>query len=840
MTARSTASLLPVEQLRLLHEINDMRAPVPGGSLDELVTGGAVTSPRGTTGHADLQALADAVAARLHELGVRPGDQVACALEPGPDQVVAVLGTARAGAVHVPVSPNLSQVARWQRITRTGGPVLLTQSWLAERLAWPDTVTAVAVDRVEPGPPPPERAARTAADAACLLAAENGETLVPVSHGAIATMATELNRRFGVSAEDRVFTLAPPESGFTLYETFGTLLAGATLVFGEDLDARDPAAWTDLLRRERITVWHSPPALLARLVDHVEARGESLPDTLRLVLTGGELFAADLARRTLAAGSARVVSLGAATVPGLWATCTEVDEVPEDWRTVPIGRPLPNQRIFALSESMGQCPVWVTGRLHFGGTVAQPCPGFDDPADDTRVQHPETGEPLVRTERFGRVLPDGVVEVTGAESAQVTVHGRPLNVQDTEVALAAHDAVREAAVVLTPGRTESLAFARLVPGESVTGEQLLDHLRRKVSPYLLPQRVEVVSELPLAPDGRIDRLVLAETAAPDVADELEAPPPVGDTELIERVTAVACRVLGVSDIEPNMNLLDLGATSIELVRLATVVEEELGVTVDVEELLRFPSVAVLVSKHLGEVGPAPAPVRPADEPAAGELLVDLVARQAFKDAAHHTRHEFDETEGIPLAGAPAERLVARRTHRSFGARPVEFDGMAELLGALRQIRHAGEPKRWYPSAGGAYPVQVYLVTEPGRVRDLPAGSYYHHPERNTLVPVVQGARVEMGAHAEINRKSAQEAAFAIYLIARTSAITPLYGDLSADFAVFEAGAMAQLLMTVATEQGLALCPVGAMDTEPLQDVLKLGPDDRFLHVLLGGRPAEER
>lgn len=857
MTARPTASLLPADQQELLREINDRRAPIPAGTLDELVAAAgarpeapAVTTPRRTLDHTELIARADAVAARLHALDVVPGDRVACSIEPGWEQVVALLGVLRAGGVHLPVAPALGQVARWQRVAQSGASAVLTQSWLAERMAWPDTVTAVAVDELEPGPGqktvhrPPEAAA-------CLLPGrDDRRPAVPVSHRAIATMATELNRRFHVGPEDRLLALSSPESGLGLYEVFGALLARAPLVFGQDLDARSPSAWTESLRREQISVWHSPPTLLGMLVDHLETLGERLPPRLRLVLVGGERLLPDLVRRLRRRADPHLVvaSLGAATVPGLWATCAELDDPRDEWRSVPIGRPLPNQRIFVLSESMTQCPVWVTGRLYFGGVVAEPCSG---PEADERAGHPETGEPLLRTGQFGRLLPDGVVEVVGDETAQVTVHGRALNMQDTEVALAGHEAVRDAVVVPAAGGSESLAYVRLAPGERIDGSHLLDHLRRKVSPYLLPGRVDVVTEFPLTPDGRVDRRALAEAPRRGAGDDVvaEAPTPAGDGELIEQVTRIARRVLGVGDIEPNMSLLDVGATSIELVRLATVVEEELGVTVDVEELLRFPSIAVLVSKHLGESEPVPAapaatpedrPREPAPAPVSPSLLGGILERQAFKDAAHGIRHEFDRTEGIALAEAGADRLVARRTHRSFGSRPVDFAAVAELLGAVRQIRHGGEPKRRYPSAGGAYPLQVYLVAEPGRVRELPAGSYYHHPERNRLVPVASGALVDVTAHAEINRRSFRESAFSLYLVARMDAITPLYGDLAADFAMFEAGAMTQLLMEVAAEQGLGLCPVGTMETAPLRDVLRLGAGDRLLHALLGGHPGEER
>ncbi|MEK8169679.1 SagB/ThcOx family dehydrogenase [Streptomyces sp. M19] len=118
-----------------------------------------------------------------------------------------------------------------------------------------------------------------------------------------------------------------------------------------------------------------------------------------------------------------------------------------------------------------------------------------------------------------------------------------------------------------------------------------------------------------------------------------------------------------------------------------------------------------------------------------------------------------------------------------------------------------------PSAGGAYPLGVYADIAPGRVADLDAGTYYLHPGRAEIVPVRTGRGVPAAAHAEINRAALRQSAFVLYLISRMDAITPLYPELAWDFSVFEAGAMTQLLMTVAAETGLGLCPIGTLDTD---------------------------
>ncbi|MFD0385154.1 hypothetical protein ACFQ2B_31710 [Streptomyces stramineus] len=138
----------------------------------------------------------------------------------------------------------------------------------------------------------------------------------------------------------------------------------------------------------------------------------------------------------------------------------EVGEPEPAWRSVPLGDPLPNQRVFILSEALRPCPVWVAGRVYYGGVAAETCPGEEEGQET--VAHPETGEPLVRSARFARLLPQGLIDVVGDESARITVRDRPLNLQDTEAVLAAHEAVHTAVVVPVGG--DSFARVRLRPG----------------------------------------------------------------------------------------------------------------------------------------------------------------------------------------------------------------------------------------------------------------------------------------------------------------------------------------------------------------------------------------
>jgi len=253
-------------------------------------------------------------------------------------------------------------------------------------------------------------------------------------------------------------------------------------------------------------------------------------------------------------------------------------------------------------------------------------------------------------------------------------------------------------------------------------------------------------------------------------------------------------VLKRESIAANANLLNLGATSIDIVRISNALSGALQFRPHVAQLLAQPTLLHLLGMYrqnrarqelLGNVQPTPETPQ--------DIIEDPQQRAQFK-AEQRGRRAFAQTLpavalDLPQDPAFARRLSDYRSVRQFGAQPIATQAFAHLLAALAQGQLDGEVKYQFPSAGGLYPIQAYLYVKPDRVRGVPGGAYYYDPRQHRLLALQSGLLDPDTYDYFVNRPVYENAAFSLFFIADMAAIRPLYGERSRDFCHIESGAI---------------------------------------------------
>ncbi|MEO3928305.1 amino acid adenylation domain-containing protein [Micromonosporaceae bacterium B7E4] len=934
-------TLVPEAQLAVRRAVNATDAPIPRGPLHgpflrqarATPARTAVVAPDRILSYGELDAASEAVAELLAGRGVRRGDLVAVSLRKGWRQVVAVLGVLKSGAGYVPVDPDQPAERRRQLVTRVSARFVLTGPDLAGTLDLPDEASEVVVDPGA-GAPVRERPDPHPDDLAYVIFT-SGSTGTPkgvaISHRAALNTVLDINHRFAVGPDDAVLGLSALNFDLSVYDVFGVLGAGARLVLPDPADLLDPARWAELVSRAGVTLWNTVPALLSLYVGQLEATGGTCP-TLRLALLSGDWIPLDLPDRFRAvAPEARVVSLGGATEASIWSICHPIGEVDPDWRSVPYGRPLSNQRWYVLDSELRDRPDWAPGDLYIGGVgVAEGYYGDPERTRASFVVHPRTGERLYRTGDLGRYLPDGVLEFLGREDLQVKIQGYRIELEEIEAALSREPRVRAAAVVAVGPRDGTrrlvahLAQAAGTPPESA---EIRAYLAERLPGYMVPAGIVWHDRLPLTRNGKVDRTRLLEDSDPADPTAGTGSAPGADADLLRTVAELVAELVGGGPVRPTARLADVGAASADVMRLAERLQRRFGCRPAMRDLFARYTVADIAAFYapaapgpaestppppvdptgagpaVHGVGPAPngaaptpdrtvpngavpvpgptapngavpvadrtapngaaaGPVRAAVNGAGGdaveragstgsvavpvggqcpdlEVILDPDERKRFRAARPALRRFAADQQRVRLTRT--DPVSRRGTGRAgFATGPLPLDAFSALLGRLgEETGEDGQARRGYGSAGGLYPVQVYVHVAPGRVDGLAEGLYYLDPLDRTLVRLATVDGPLDGVHLPDNRRVVGHAAATLVLVGRMGAIVPLYGERSRDFVLIEAGAIAQELERSAADLGLSVRQIGDGDFDAIRSRCRLDETDELVHVLVVGKPRSE-
>ena len=588
----------------------------------------AVQSLSKALSYQELGERSDALACALVTGGAQTNQLIAIVMEKGWEQIVAVLGILRSGAAYLPIDGSLP--AERIALLLASGEV----SQVITTAAYTDVLPAGYRVHVL------DEAYVPASDTECLntvatqpadlayVIFTSGSTGQPkgvmIAHGPAHNTVQDINQRYGVTSDDRMLGMSNLSFDLSVYDIFGVLGAGGTLVLPQPEEYRDPQAWGAYLREEGITLWNTVPPLMQMLVDAEQIDADvAYEDTvdLRLVLLSGDWIPTDLPGRIKRlAPSAEVISLGGATEASIWSISYPIDEVDPSWPSIPYGKALANQQFYVLKEDYSPAPLWVTGDLYIGGVgLAEGYWRDEAKTSASFVTHSETGARLYKTGDRGRLLADGNIEFKGRIDTQVKVQGYRIELGEIEAQLKAHALINEAVVnVYSDGGVQHLlgyivcdldkVIAAVQVKESGGADdvqvretandldvdatdftpmasqelirELIQFLGERLPHYMIPQQIIPIDAIPLSANGKINRKALPIPEVVSAHNTYVAP----ENETERALCEICCNVLGLKQVGVMDNFFRLGGDSLLSVRVVTEVREQLKVDISIREI----------------------------------------------------------------------------------------------------------------------------------------------------------------------------------------------------------------------------------------------------------------
>ena len=568
----------------------------------------AIISSQRTLTYKELYDLSNQVGHKLRSLRVVPNQLVAVVMDKGWEQIVAAMGILAAGAAYVPIDPSLPEERRAYLLENSETTIVLTQAWLDQDISWPEGITRLCLNGQEISNEScePLDSVQGPDDLAYVIYTSGSTGLpkgVAIAHRGVVNAITHTNQCFEIGSSDRVLALTALHHDMSVYDIFGTLAAGAVLIVPDASETRNPAHWSELMLREKITIWNSVPAMMEMLLEYAGDRSDMLPSGLRWVFLGGDWISVTLPNRlNRLVASAQVVSVGGPTETTLWNIWHPVESVAPTQKSIPYGRPIANTKYYVLNAALDDCPVWVPGELCCAGVGL--AKGYWQDEEKTRtkfITHPRTGERIYRTGDMGRYLPDGNIEFLGRVDFQLKIRGYRIEPGEIEAALAQHRAVRSAVVSIIDGehkgqhKNERLV-AYVVPEKelTLTVKELRSFLSDKLPTHMVPSAFILLNALPLSANGKVDRRALPSEES--FLQEFEVAYVAPKTDIEQKIATIWKSVLASEDVGVNSNFFEIGGNSLSITQVYSQLMHNLPNVIEhvpLTDLYKYPTIRTL-------------------------------------------------------------------------------------------------------------------------------------------------------------------------------------------------------------------------------------------------------
>ena len=414
---------------------------------------------------------------------------------------------------------------------------------------------------------------------------------VVIEQQAVVNTIIDINERFQVKDKDSILALSQLHFDLSVYDIFGMLATGGTIVIPEKVRYKDPSYWLMLVEKWNITVWNSVPAFMEMFVDYLERfyKGEKL--SINKILLSGDWIPVKLPEKICRfLKDVRIYSLGGATEASIWSIYHECKMGESYNSSIPYGVPLSNQGFEVLDANMKPCPDMVQGELYITGKgLAKEYLG-----DVSKTQSSFfwlNNKRIYKTGDFGRYLRNGEIEFLGRKDSQIKISGHRIDTGEIENAIMDCCSGKNCCVTTVDWNNEPKLVAVIVPKEDEKKDEksVREALKRYLPQYMIPFFLQFIDEIPCTSNGKVDRQAIRKLFIDKRDDKIQHKRWELENLIDKEIYSILISVLKVDALYPDDNLFELGADSLLMAQIAGRVKEIIEQTktsVTFDEILR--------------------------------------------------------------------------------------------------------------------------------------------------------------------------------------------------------------------------------------------------------------
>jgi amino acid adenylation domain-containing protein len=427
---------------------------------------------------------------------------------------------------------------------------------------------------------------RPHADNLAYVTYTSGTTGVPkgimIQHRSLSNFIKGITEIVDFKEDDHVLSLTTISFDIFFLEAIVPIARGARVVIGNSDEQLNNTALIAALHKQEISIFQVTPSRLQLLFS--DDGSPVMLKKLKYLLVGGEAFPEALLRKARALAPGKICNLYGPTETAIWSTAKDVTGE----NSLNIGKPIANTQIYILGERETLLPIGVAGELCIGGDgLARGYLNNDKLTGEKFVENPFIpGKRIYKTGDLARWLPDGNLEFIGRLDHQVKIRGFRIELGEIERRLSEMDQVTKVVVVDREEDTgDKCLCAYMVMNEEISVSEARDFLAQTLPAYMIPSYFVRLEEIPLTPNGKIDRKALPGPILPAAENYM---PPRDKVE--ETLARIWCEELRLERVSINANFFHLGGHSLKATMMCAKVSKELNVKVSIIDVFKTPTI----------------------------------------------------------------------------------------------------------------------------------------------------------------------------------------------------------------------------------------------------------
>ncbi|MGE5613661.1 MAG: amino acid adenylation domain-containing protein [Bacillota bacterium] len=599
------------EKRKIIYEFNDTGADYPRDkTVHRLFEEQAERTPDSVAvvfgdkelTYRELNAKANQLARVLRDKGVGPDTIVAIMVERSLEMIIGILAILKAGGAYLPIDPDYPEERIGYMLEDSGAKVLLHANSFAkniEHLKYPGI--KIEIDHEKLCGDSDNLCNVNRPNDLAYVIYTSGSTGNPkgvmIEHHSVVNRIVWMQKAYPIDRNSIILQKTPYTFDVSVWELFWWSFYGAKLCFLKPRLEKDPEEIIKAIEKHGVTTMHFVPSMLNVFLKYLELHDcADRISTLKQVFSSGEALTTqhvnmfnDLIYSRNKTVLINLYGPTEATVDVSHFNCSTGEKL----EIIPIGKPIDNIRLYILDGRNNLQPIGIPGELYIGGVgLARGYINNEKLTGERFIENPHIkGELIYKTGDLAKWNSNGEVEYLGRLDFQVKVRGFRIELGEIEKSILKYKNIKEAVVILDGSSGESHLCACIVSDEDMDINDLRLFISRYLPGYMVPSRYVRIPEIPLLPNGKVNRKKLAEIAKTQLVQHKEQVKPVG--EIQEILSDVFKRILNIDVVNADDNFFEIGGDSISSIRLSLELYKLFGIDLNYIDIFNNPTIITL-------------------------------------------------------------------------------------------------------------------------------------------------------------------------------------------------------------------------------------------------------